>query len=1057
MIDEENNQNNNDKKTEMKRQEMSFEFVKIFINRPVGTFMFMMLFIVLGLFSYLRLGVDSYPDIEFPFVTVQTTLAGASPEEVETSISKELEESINTVDGIKNLYSTSIEGFSSIAIEFELEKDGDVATQEVRDKVNMVLAKLPEGTESPIVQKLNMGATPVLTIATYADMDLIELTETVKKKIKENIENVSGVGTITIIGGREREIHVEVDPLKLYARQLTVEDVRLALIQENLEMPGGRVENENKEYGLRVLGRIDSVEGFGDIIVSNKGSIPIRISDVARVVDTGEQQRSISYINGKRSVALEVRKQSGANVLEVIKNIKKRLKKIDGVLPESVEIKILSDKSEYIKSSIHTVQEHLILGAILASLTIFFFLGNVGTTIIAAFAIPISIIGAFTFMNASNFTINNMTLLGLTVAIGLVVDDAIVMLENIYRHMKEYGKTAMQAAYDGAKEIGFAIVATTLALLVIFVPLAYMEGIVGRFVRSYGLTIAFAVGISAIVALTFTPMLCSKFLKTNKEENKIQKIGNKTNGKIANFYIGILKWALGHRLLMAVFSIGLILSCMFGAKFFMGVDFLPVDDTGRFQVIAKAPEGTTLTDMSKIFRNIENDVKKLPAVVDVITAIGLSSDNFFGSAATSNEGYMTVEMKDLKDRKVTVFQNVAQTRYMLSRYKDLTTKVSVVADVGGGDVGSLEYIVTGPDMDKLHYYATTIADEVAQIEGFKDVDISFSDAKPEYNVIIDRNKAKDMGVSVQVLSQDLRMLVGGEDKITKYKEGSELYQVRIRADEKFRISKEGISAISVTGKDDEGEDMVVRLDSVATIVEGAGPTNIDRKDRQRQITISANLEGIDKGKALKKFEQAFAKLKPSAEYEGKTVGQAEEMVKMLKNFFIAFLLSSILIYIILASQFESFTYPISIMTAIPLTIPLAFVSLIIFRQNLNLFSILGVFILVGIVCKNAILQIDYTNTLRARGLERLPAILQANRTRLRPILMTTLTLIASMMPTAVGTGVGSGIRRSMAIAIIGGQVLALLITLLMTPVMYSLLDDLQEWLRRKLGFTSSSR
>ncbi len=1053
---ENNNTQNNKQQTEMKRQEMSFEFVKIFINRPVGTFMFMMLFIVLGLFSYLRLGVDSYPDVEFPFVTVQTTLAGASPEEVETSISKELEESINTIDGIKNLYSTSVEGFSSIAIEFELEKDADVATQEVRDKVNMVMGELPDGTESPIVQKLNMGAMPVLTIATYSDMDLIELTELVKKKIKENIENVSGVGTIDVIGGREREIIVEVNPLKLSARDLSVDDVRMALIQENLEMPGGRVENQNKEYGLRVLGRIAEVQDFGDIIVSNKGGVALRISDVAEVIDSGEQERSISYINGKRSVALEIRKQSGANVLEVISNIKKRLKKINGVLPENVEIKLLSDKSEYIKSSIHTVQEHLILGAILASLTIFFFLGNFGTTIIAAFAIPISIIGAFTFMNASNFTINNMTLLGLTVAIGLVVDDAIVMLENIYRHMKEYGKTAMQAAYDGAKEIGFAIVATTLALLVIFVPLAYMEGIVGRFVRSYGLTIAFAVGISAIVALTFTPMLCSRFLKLNTRENKVQQIGNKTHGKISDFYIGILKWALGHRLLMAVFSIALILSCMFGAKFFMGIDFLPVDDTGRFQITAKAPEGTTLDDMSKIFGNIEKDVKTLPAVEDVITAIGLSSDNFFGSAATSNEGYMTVEMEDLDDRKVTVFENVANTRKMLARYKNLTTKVSVVADVGGGDVGSLEYIVTGPDMEKLHYYATTIADEVRQVKGFEDVDISFSDAKPEYNVIIDRNKAKDLGVSVQTLSQDLRMLVGGEEDITKYKEGSELYQVRIRAKEEFRISKEGISAISVLGKDDDGEDMVVRLDSVAMIIEGAGPTNIDRKDRQRQITISANLEGIDKGRALKYFEQAFAKLKPSAEYEGKTVGQAEEMVKMLKNFFIAFLLSSILIYIILASQFESFTYPISIMTAIPLTIPLAFVSLIIFRQNLNLFSILGVFILVGIVCKNAILQVDYTNTLRARGQERLSAILQANRTRLRPILMTTLTLIASMIPTAVGTGVGSGIRRSMAIAIIGGQALALLITLLMTPVMYSLLDDLQEWLRRKLGFANKT-
>ena len=999
--------------------------------------------VVLGLFSYFRLGVDLFPNVDFPFVMIQTTLRGAGPEEVESSITKPIEEAVNTVSGIEDIQSTSYEGISMVMIKFALEKNGDVAAQEVRDKVNSVQRQLPQGTDPPVIGKFDIGATPVLNVVVYGDMDLIDLTQTAKKKIKEIIETVNGVGAVDIVGGREREIHIVVNPLKLSAMSLSIKQVKDAIIQQNIEIPGGKVEQRDKEYVLRTMGRIASVQDFNNIVVTTINGAPVRISDIGRVEDTGERMTTASFYNGRPSVTLVVKKQSGTNTVAVVKNIKERLAEIRKSLPPGVTTTIIGDQSVFIEASVATVKEHLVLGALFAALMVLLFLGDFRSTIISSLAIPTSLIGTFIFMDLSGFTLNNMTLLGLTIAVGIVIDDAIVMLENIYRHMEEHKMAPLKASLDGSREIAFAVLAMSLALLVIFVPLAYMGGIIGRFIRSYGLTIAYAVAISTFGALTLTPMLCSIFLKVRPGgKSGLQQFTDRINDFLSGYYIRMLEWSLAHRKSMVVYAVLIMLS-MVPLFMFLGKDFLPQDDTGQYQIIVTAPEGTSLPVMKQIFEQVSTETRQLPYVKNILTSIGTGTGGHSGSSAV-NEGYLLVETADIKDRDLPIGDLVLASREMMSKYKGLRVSVSPVGGFGGGEA-ELQYNISGPDLAKLDEYSRAVADRLRKVKGAVDVDTSFSYAKPEYRVEIDRRRAHDLSVKVEDIATSLRTMVGGEEDITKYKDGDDLFQVRLRAEETFRDRKEAIEALMVPA----GTGRVTRLDNVARVTEGVGPTQIERFNRQRNVKVLANTSGIPLGKLITEADKAFADLHAPPEYKGGVTGRAKELGNMLKGFLMAFLMAFIFIYIVLASQFESFVYPVSIMIVLPLTIPFAIISLFIFHQNLTLFSIMGIFMLFGIVKKNSILQVDYTNTLRAKGMPRHQASIEANKTRLRPILMTTLTLVASMIPTALGTGAGSGSRRAMAWVIIGGQSLSLLITLLMTPVTYTLFDDLEVWFRKK--------
>lgn len=1011
--------------------------VEFSVKRPVFTTMISVAIVVFGIFSFLRLGVDLFPNVEFPFVTVQTTLRGASPQEIESSITKPIEEAVNSVSGIEDITSTSYEGLSVVMIKFALEKDPDVAAQEVRDKVNTVLRQLPHGTDQPVVSKVDLGAMPVMSIAIASDkMDIIKLTNFVKKNIKEVLETVNGVGSIDLIGGREREIHILINPLKLQALNISINQVKDALIQQNVEIPGGKVEQKDKDYVLRTLGRVKSPKDFNDIVITNVNGSLIKISDVGRVEDSGQFVETLSYLNGKPAITLSIKKQSGTNTVEVIDNVKKRLEEIKKTVHKDVEVKVVGDQSIFIKGSVRAVEEHLVLGAILASLVILLFIGDIRSTIISAIAIPVSVIGAFALMDASGFTLNNITLLALVIAVGLVIDDAIVMIENIHRHIEKNNEKPYKASITGSSEIGFAVIAISISLIAIFVPLAYMGGMVGRFMKSYGLTVAYAVAISSFVALTLTPMLASLFLKEVIQETKFKRFVDRLNNIIVHYYLIVLKLALANRNKMILIGFALIFSMLPLLKF-IGKDFIPQDDTSMFQVNITAPEGTNLDMMRNIIFQIEKEIRQIPYIKESLITIGSGG----GNVAASNCGSLFFEIVDIYERKDDLKTVMSKVRKMLSKYKNLRTSVVVggQGSISGMKNYDMEYVITGPDLDKLQEYATKILAELKKVEGAVDLDVSFSYAKPEYRVIIDREKANKLDVKIVDVATSLRTMVGGQEDITKYKEGDDLYQVRLRADKDYRNSPQVIKALMVPA----GKTKVVRLDNIASIEEELGPTQIDRFNRQRKISIYSNIEGkASLSKLLEVADKTFKSLNPPPNYKAQPTGKAKEFGRMLKNFLTAFIMAFIFVYIVLASQFESFVYPISIIIVLPLTIPFAIISLFITSSNLTIFSLIGMFMLFGIVKKNSILQVDYTNTLRATGMDREKAMLEANKTRLRPILMTTLTLIFAMIPTAISSGPGSNMRRAMAMVIIGGQALSLLITLLMTPTMYLLMDDI---------------
>ena len=1044
---EENNTNLSQSKQLEKEKMKRGGFTAVFIRRPVATIMLCLAIVVLGLMSYSSMGVGMFPNIDVPYVLVQTTLAGASPEEVETSITKVIEESVNQVEGIDEIKSQSMEGASLVSIKFVMDKDGDVAAQEVRDKVELIKNDLPDGTEAPVVQKIDMDSIAVLNVIVSGDRDIVELTEIAKKKVKENIENIRGVGAVTIVGGREREIHITVNPLKLFSLNLPIGDVSSALADQNVEIPGGRVEQQHQEYTLRILGRIPTVSAFNDVFIANRNGTSIKISDIGYAEDSGEYERESTYLNGRRSVTLEVTKQSGTNTLAVVQGVKDKLEKIKPTLPQDISISLMMDQSGNIKASVNSVLEHLVLGGFLAGVMVLLFMGSLRSTFIAFLAMPISIIGSFIFMKMSGFTVDTMTLLGLTVAVGIVIDDAIVMLENIFRHMEKYGKSPKVAAVDGSREITSTVIATTLSILVIFLPLAYMGGIVGRIVNSYGMTVVFAIALSGIVALTLTPMLCAKMLKQGEQKTKLDHTVDAINQKLVDWYIPLLDWSIHHRKTM----VGLAFLCMallvpMLAR--VGGEFIPTDDSGKVQVSVEAPVGTSYTDTLDILKQIEKDVRRLPHVKDTLVAAGVGA-NSFESSNPSNKGYVRIEFEDREQREgVTTQQYLDAVRGLMQKYTGLKTNSYVVSDTPSSGSYDMQFVISGPDINKLSEYGDAMIEQLSKDPRFIDLDLSLDLSKPEYRVLINREKAQNMGVKISSIASALRTMVGGEDDITKFKDGDELYDVRVRVGEEYRDTKEAISALMVPGKIN-GEDKILRLDSVAAIEEGTGPSQIDRYNRQRQVTVQGNLNGLDTRSALAIMNNVFKQLDAGAEYTGGVTGMSEEMNKMFMSFIIAFILAFFFKYMILAAQFESYTHPVAIIVSLPLTLPFAVLSLFLTGQSLNLYSLLGIFMLIGVVSKNAILQTDYTDQLRARGYGRTDAILQANRVRLRPILMTTLTLIMGVAPMIFSNGAGAEQRRSLAIVIVGGQALSLLVTLLMTPVTYILMDELGDWCNYK--------
>jgi len=1000
------------------------------IKRPVSTLIFTAGIMIFGYIAFTGMGVDLFPEVEFPTVTVTAILRGADPEIIDTDVTEVLEEEINTIEGVKTIRSTSIESLSQIVVEFDLSKDVDVAAQEVRDRVSLARRSLPLDLESPIVQKLDIAALAIMWVAVTSPGDYRLMADYAEYVLKEQIQAVKGVGAVQTGGLRDRQIRIWLDPKALEARGLTALDVARAIRAKHMQLPAGRIDQPDKEFVIKVKGEYESPQDLKNLVIKIKGGALVRLKDVAEVVDGAEDLRTIARYNGLPAIGLGVRKQSGTNTVAVANRVKARIEKLAGEAPEGIKVEIAFDQSRFIENSMDDVIRDLFLGAILTALVMLVFVRNFRMTFIAVMAIPTSIIASFVIMYWLGFTINNMTMLAMSLAIGIVIDDAIVVMENIYRHV-EQGKSPMEAARFGADQVALAVLAASSSIMAVFFPVAFMKGLIGRFFFQFGLTVALSVLISVILGLTLTPMLCSRLLKLVPTHGSVFRFFEKGFLAIESGYAKALDTVLRHRWVTLTVAFLIFVSGVSMVPF-VKKEFITQPDESRFMMRFEFPTGTSIYKTDEGARRIERLLFSQPEVISAFSAVG------FGGQGV-NSGLMMVNLTRTYERKTSQTEVMARLRKQLKeRISEARISVEAISPMGAGQRNAdIEYIIQGPSVEELDKVSSAILNEMRETSGFVDVDSNLRLVKPEVRVSINRDLADNLGVDARTIAENFYILFGGQD-VAKFEEGGKRFDIRLMARPDARANPDDLYQIvlrSSLGK-------MIRTPNLVELQKGVGPASINRHNRRRAVTLFANLDGIPMGEGLGKMHNLAAKHIPrSSAWSKDMAGRSDVFAESFRYLLYAVGVAVLLVYMILGSQFESFIHPFTIMMSVPLAVVGGFGFLLLTNKSLDIFSFIGFIMLIGVVTKNAILLVDYTNQLRRRGMSREEALRRAGPVRLRPILMTAFTTTAAVVPVALAISEGGEQRAPMGVAVIGGMLTSTFLTLLIIPCVYTVMDD----------------
>jgi HAE1 family hydrophobic/amphiphilic exporter-1 len=1019
------------------------------IKRPVFATVMILALLVLGIFSFRWLSIDMWPNVEIPFVTVNTPYPGAAPESVELEVSKRIESSVNAISGVKHVYSYSKEGISTVVIEFRLEEKLNEVVQEVRARVHAVRGQLPRGIEEPIIQKYDVSGMPIVSLALQSDrLSPRDLTILAEKKVKRRFESIAGIGKVDLVGAVKREVHVTVDPAKAEAFGLGVDELIAGLRAENLNTPLGRLTRGETEHPLRIVGKPEQAEQLRSFVIAERNGRPLRLSEVADVTDGTEERRSLALVNGKPAVALDLMKQSGSNTVEVADAVKKTMNTLRGELPPGTTLSLVRDGSLSIRESVTDVLQTLILGGILTVLIVFCFINSWRSTVITGVTLPISVIASFAVMYFLGMTLNMMTLMALSLSIGLLIDDAIVVRENIVRRL-EQGEEHMEAARQGTSEIGLAVLATTFSIVAVFIPVAFMKGHVGRFFYQFGLTVAFAVLVSLFVSFTLDPMLSSRWhdpaIAARGRRRGLARLLDRFNDafdRTADRYQGSIAWSLRHRFFVLTAA---VIAFAGGLLLFTRIEsaFMPNNDRGEFQVQFKAAPDASLQESEERLQAMLRTLSGMPEIANTYGAIGA------GDEGTVRRGYLYIKLVPKRERNQDQFQIQEDCRRRFRTIPGVVTSVEIISDHGGWGK-PLCVNVRGPDIDRLKAYSRQIKEIVQTIPGIVDLEATMEEDIPEYRILVDRERASDAGMRTAEIARHLNALVGGEVVSTYEDEDGDAVDIRVRLPETLRQDPSQLARLRLTAFRGQGvPPAMIPLGNLASYAAQASPAQINRQDLERQVSITANLEGIPLGTALEKVEKATRGMALEPGYRITFTGEAEDMADSFRYLVEALIMAILFVYLILAAQFESFLEPLAIMLSLPLAVVGMAGMLFLTGDTISIISLIGLILLMGLVTKNAILLVDYAKVLQRRGMDRNSAVMTAGRTRLRPILMTTLAMIFGMIPLAFAVGAGAEARAPMGRAVIGGLITSTMLTLFVVPVAYTVLDDLRARVNRR--------